>query len=419
MYSELAIYSEFKMNKINKNQFPMVPYGMTVHENSEIEAVVDVLKTSTQMGPKTKEFENEIAELFGHKHGVGTNSGSSALHIAMECFNLPKGSEVITPALTFGTTIGCIVKNGHIPAFVDSESATKFVIDVNKIEEMITDKTKAMCIPNLIGNMPDWEEIKKIANKYNLLILDDSADILGGKYNGNPTGTYSDISITSFYGSHLINCAGNGGMLTTNNENYLKEARLLRSWGRRASAFKESENIENRFNVYLENVQYDAKFIFERIGYMLEPSEMGSAFGLVQLKKLKKFREKRVAFAKRYLNFLKKYTEWFELPEMSEKVDSCWLAFPIIVKESAPFSRTDLQIFLENRNIQTRVIFTGNALRQPAFKKIEKKISKSNYIIADKVMIGGLLIACHQGLTEEMINHIFESFDEFSKTINR
>jgi len=146
-------------------------YSTQTINKKDIVNVSKVLKSEfLTQGPKTIEFENKIAELFGHKHGVGTNSGSSALHIAMECFNLPKGSEVITPALTFGTTIGCIVKNGHIPAFVDSESATKFVIDVNKIEEMITGKTKAMCIPNLIGNMPDWEEIKKIANKYNLLV---------------------------------------------------------------------------------------------------------------------------------------------------------------------------------------------------------------------------------------------------------
>ena len=163
---------------MSKN-FIRVPYVSTVHDQNEIDAVVNALKTSTQMGHNTKKFEQEVASLYGHKYGVATNSGSSSLYLSMECFDLPEGSEVITPALTFATTVGCIVKNKLIPAFVDSESSDKFIINVNKIEEMITSKTKAMCIPNLMGNMPDWMLIKKIADKHNLLILEDSADLIG------------------------------------------------------------------------------------------------------------------------------------------------------------------------------------------------------------------------------------------------
>ena len=140
---------------------------MTIHGEEEIEAVNKVLRSSTQMGENTKKFENEIANLFGHKYGIGTNSGSSSLLLAMESFDLPPGSEVITPVLTFATTIGCIVKNNLIPVFVDSESCNKFIIDVNKIEELITPKTKAMCIPDLMGNMPNWLKIRELANKYN------------------------------------------------------------------------------------------------------------------------------------------------------------------------------------------------------------------------------------------------------------
>ena len=180
------------------NQFPRVPYAMTIHDQKEIDAVVEVLKTSTQMGPKTREFEEKVANIYGHKYGIGTNSGSSSLYIAMEIFDLPKGSEVITPVLTFATTIGCIVKSGCVPVFIDSESSKKFTIDVNKIEKMITKNTKAMVIPNLMGNMPNWEEIKKIGDKYDLKILEDSADVIGANYNDNKSGFYSDICITSF-----------------------------------------------------------------------------------------------------------------------------------------------------------------------------------------------------------------------------
>ena len=320
---------------------------------------------------------------------------------------------MITPVLTFATTIGCIVKNNLIPVFIDSESCNRFIIDVEKIEEQITPKTKAMCIPDLMGNMPNWKKISDLAKKYNLLVLEDSADILGGEYDEKPTGYYSDISITSFYGMHMINCAGNGGMITTSNQKFYEKCMLLRSWGRSSSLFKDSESIENRFNVYLDNIRYDAKFIFEKVGYMMEPSELGSAFGLEQLKKLQSTLNKRDLVAKKHLNFFSKYKDWFHLPQMSDNCKSYWFAFPLIVKPKAPFDRTEMQIFLEKRNIQTRVIFTGNAIRQPAFKNIKKVVSKDGYPIADEIMKNGILLACHHGLSEEMLDHLYTSLEEF------
>lgn len=396
-----------------KENFIRVPYAMTIHGDEEIEAVNRVLKSSTQMGENTKKFESEIAKLFGHEYGIGTNSGSSSLLLAMESFELPPGSEVITPVLTFATTIGCIVKNNLVPVFVDSESCNKFIIDVNKIEELISPNTKAMCIPDLMGNMPNWIKIRELADKYNLLILEDSADILGGQFNNKPTGFYSDISITSFYGMHMINCAGNGGMITTSNKNFYEKCMLLRSWGRSSSLFSESEKIENRFNVYLDNIRYDAKFIFEKIGYMMEPSELGSAFGLEQLKKLQNTLKKRNEVAKNHINFFSNYENWFHLPIMEKNCKSYWFAFPLIIKTEAPFNRTDMQIFLEKKNIQTRVIFTGNALRQPAFKNIKRIEAKEGYPIADEIMKNGILLACHHGLSEEMLDHLYKSLKEF------
>ena len=188
-----------------------VPYGMTVHGQEEINAVVEVLKTSTQMGKSVRAFEEKVAKLFNKKYGLMVNSGSSALYLGVEVLNLPKGSEVITPVLTFSTTVASLVKNGLIPSFVDVEPDT-FVIDVNKIEEMINDKTNAIAVPNLLGNIPDWDKIADIAKKYDLRIIEDSADTLGGTLRNKSSGHHSDISITSFYGSHVINCAGNGGM---------------------------------------------------------------------------------------------------------------------------------------------------------------------------------------------------------------
>lgn len=391
-----------------------VPYGMTVHGQEEIDAVVHVLKTSTQMGSHVREFEEKVAKLFAKKHGLMLNSGSSALHLGMEVLNLPKGSEVITPVLTFSTTVSSLVKNGLIPVFVDVEPDT-FLIDVNQIEENITDKTKAIAVPNLLGNIPDWDKIAEIAQKHNLKIIEDSADTLGGQLRGNSSGKHSDISITSFYGSHVINGAGNGGMLCINDDEMYRRAKLLRSWGRSSSIFVDSEKSENRFNVELEGIQYDAKFVFEEPGYNLEPSEMSAAFGLVQLKKLTNNIEERVKNYKKQYNFFKQYEEWLTMPKQTPETYTGWLAFPLIVKGTAPFSRTEMQLFMENADIQTRVIFTGNILRQPGFKNIECVKNEKGYPNADNVMRGGVLLACHHGLTDEMLNHVHQSFEQFAE----
>jgi CDP-6-deoxy-D-xylo-4-hexulose-3-dehydrase len=391
-----------------------VPYGCTVHGQEEIDAVVEVLRTSTQMGPNVRAFEQAIAGTFAKKHGVMVNSGTSALFLAIESMNLPRRSEVITPALTFATTVSCLVRNGLVPSFVDVAPGT-YCIDVEKIESMITDNTSAMCIPNLIGNVCDWPAIREIADRHNLVILEDSADTLGATINGQSTGLFSDISITSFYGSHVINGAGNGGMLCMNDDGQFKQARLLRSWGRSSSVFgvDESESIENRFNVAVDDIPYDAKFVFEEIGYQLEPSEISAAFARVQFGKLEHniaLREKH--FEQQYA-FFEKYGELFELPRQLPGSRTGWLAFPVRIRERAPFQRRELQVFLEQRNIQTRVVFTGNILRQPGFATIDCKTDSGGYPVADAVMQGGMLLACHHGLTPEMIGHVHDSLSVF------
>ena len=399
--------------KEKQEQYIRVPYGMTVHGEEEIEAVVNVLRTSTQMGKYTREFEGKIADEFGKKYGVMLNSGSSALFLAMEVLDLPKGSEVITPALTFATTVGCIVKNDLVPAFVDVERDT-YCIDANKVEEMITENTSAMCIPNLMGNIADWDKLSEIARKYDLKILEDSADIIGSKYKGKKIGFSSDITISSFYGMHVINCAGNGGIACTSNEKYAEKMKLLRSWGRSSSLFVDSENIENRFNTEVDGIQYDAKFVFEHIGYNMEGAELGAAFGLVQHKNLPSILQKRKDVAKAQMDFFSKYDKWLEMPRQNSDADTIWFAFPMIVKEDAPFTRRDAQIFLEQRNIQTRVVFTGNITRQPGFKNIEMKKSSDGYPNADRVMTNGFLVASHHGMTQEMLDHTHKSFEEFA-----
>lgn len=398
----------------SKADFLHVPYGKTVHGEEEIEAVVHVLRTSTQMGTNVREFEAKVAALYSKKHGVMVNSGSSALYLAVDLLKLPKGSEVITPALTFATTVAPLVKNDLIPAFVDVEEGT-YNIDWAQVEAMITPKTKAFLIPNLMGNLPDWKKLREIADKHNLIVVEDSADTLGAEIDGLSSGRFADMSTTSFYGSHVINAAGNGGMLCLNDDEMLNRAKLLRSWGRSSSLFVESEAIENRFNVEVDGIRYDAKFIFAEPGYNIEPSEMGAAFGLVQLSKLQHNINEREKNYDTHLQFFKAYEEFFILPKQLPNSRTGWLAFPVTVKDSAPFTRTDLQIFLEKRNIQTRTVFTGNILRQPGFKNIQRKEAQGGYPESDKVMRGGMLLGCHHGITPEMMEHMHQSVELFLK----
>ncbi|MDC6448433.1 aminotransferase class I/II-fold pyridoxal phosphate-dependent enzyme [Alphaproteobacteria bacterium] len=398
---------------MTKKFLTRVPYGSSVHGNDEINAVIDVLKTSTQMGKNVSNFEKKISKLFSKKYGLMVNSGSSALMLAMEVLNLPKGSEIITPALTFSSTVSSIVKNDLVPVFIDVKEGT-YCIDEHNIEKYISKKTKAILAPNLIGNIVNWPKIYNILKKKKIIIIEDSADTLGSKYLRKSSSIYSDISITSFYGSHIINCAGNGGMVCFNQKKYYNEAKLLRSWGRSSSLYDEnSEKINNRFSIKLDGIQYDKKFVFEKIGYNYEPSELGAAFGLIQLAKLNDNISKRITNYNKLTKFFKVYEKFFILPKQLPGTRTAWLAYPLTIRDGAPFKRTEMQIFLEKKNIQTRVVFTGNIIRQPGFKNIKMKKDKRGYPQADKVMRGGILLACHQGVNEKMMKHLLNSLNEF------
>lgn len=388
-----------------------VPYGKSVHGEEEIEAVVNVLRTSTMMGKHVREMEEKVSALYNKKHGIMVNSGSTALYLAADLLDYEPGAEIITPVLTFSTTVAPLIKKGWVPAFVDVEEGT-YNIDADKVEAMITPKTKAMFIPNLIGNLPDWQKLRAIADKHGLFVLEDSADTLGAEIGGASSGRFTHMSTTSFYGSHVINCAGNGGMLCVNEDAHYNRGKLLRSWGRSSSLFVESEKIENRFNVEVDGIPYDAKFVFEEPGYNVEPSEMGAAFGLVQLAKLQANIDTRIANYKQMRSFFEKYEEFFILPKQLPDSRTGWLAFAVTLRDNMPFIRRDLQIFLEKRNIMTRTVFTGNILRQPGFKNIACK-RVNDYPEADRVMRGGMLMACHQGLNQEQIAHVMESVDAF------
>ncbi|MEK9154611.1 MAG: aminotransferase class I/II-fold pyridoxal phosphate-dependent enzyme [Patescibacteria group bacterium] len=389
-----------------------IPYALAVYGKNEIKAVNDVLKEHRKFASwtKTREFEKKIAKLFGKKYGIMVNSGSSANLLAFELLDLPKGSEVITPVLTFSTTISPILKKGLVPVFVDVEKGS-YLIDEDKIEKLITPKTKALMIPSLIGNIPNLKQLRKIADKYKLYLIEDSCDTLGAKFDRRPTGKYSDISTTSFYGSHIITAAGGGGMICVNRPEWHKRALVLRGWGRSSALFSESEDLNKRFSEKINGIPYDGKFIFGEAGYNFQPIEIQAAFGLEQLKRLKTFSATRARSFKALNKFFEKYDKYFILPKSTKGADTNWLAFPLTIKENAPFSRMEIVKYLEKNDIQTRPIFTGNILRQPGFKKIAK--TQNKYPVADYVMANSFLIGCHHGMEKKHIQYLKEKFNSF------
>lgn len=392
-----------------------VLYAQAVYGKEEIDAVRTVLKNnplSLVCGSSVRAFEECVAALFGKRHALMVNSGSSANLLAVAALGLPSGSEVITPALTFSTTIAPLLQHGLVPAFVDVK-LDSFVINEDQVAEMVTPKTKAVLVPNLIGNLPDWGKLRTIADRYGLQVIEDSADTIGHLYKGVPTSRFSDIATTSFYGSHLITCAGSGGAISMDDDKLADKARLLRGWGRSSANADESEEVDRRFTRVLDGTVYDSKFIYEAIGYNFLPSEVSAAFGLAQLRRLPGFIERRIGTFEKLREFFETYQDWLILPRQQKESRTAWLAFPLVVREDAPFCRNDLQLYFEKHNIQTRTIFSGNILRQPAFANMSRKESPQGYPNADRIMKGGLLIGCHQGMDQDQLDYVFTTFQSF------
>ena len=386
-------------------------YGKAVYDNKEISAANSVLKKKSLTlidGPSVKTLEKKISKLFGKKYGLMVNSGSSANLLGLASLGLKKGSEIITPTLTFSTTVAPIYQLGLIPHFIDVEDKT-FTAKIDQITKAINKKTKAIMIPNLLGNVPNWQLIFNIARKYHLKIIEDSADTIGYKINKKNYGRYSDITTNSMYASHIITGAGFGGIVCFNDKHLYDKAKLLRGWGRSSAIFNESEGIKKRFNTKVDGIPYDGKYIFSDIGYNFLPSEISATFAIEQIKKLKdniKIRNKNFDYLK---NFFGKY-DFFKLPEQYPDVKTPWLAFPLVIKKNKYFTRRDLQIFFEKNNIQTRTIFTGNILKQPVMKNKYYKKHPQCDKIANDVMKNGILLGCHQGMKKSELEYICKTF---------
>lgn len=387
-----------------------------------MDASLDMWLTSGRYGD---EFEREFPKFVGAKYCSIVNSGSSANLVAMTALTshklgdkrLKPGDEVITVAAGFPTTVAPIIQNGLVPVFIDVELGT-YDFDSQKIEEAISDKTRAIFMAHTLGNPFNIEKVMELANKYNLWVIEDNCDALGAKYNGKYTGTFGHISCYSFYPAHHITM-GEGGAVVTNDGKLHKIMRSIRDWGRDCICPPGKDNICNRrFNQKHGDLPegYDHKYVYSHLGYNLKVSDMQAAIGLSQLKKLPEFIGKRQKNYRLLFEGLKKFEEYLILPVATPNSEPSWFGFPITVKENDKFNRNELVKFLEENKIGTRLLFAGNLLRQPAFTENNYKYRVVGKLTnTDKVMNGTFWIGVWPGMDKECINYIIEKFEEFFK----
>ena len=391
-------------------------YSSSVHDDREIDAVVEVLRSGPQglwPGRRVTAMEREVAALFGKARGVMCNSGSSSLYLALELLDLPADAEVLTCALTFSTDVAPIVRGGWTPAFVDCEADT-FCIDIDKMAEMVTPRTAAILVPNLIGNAPDWDLIQGLADEHGLPTIEDSCDTLGPVLRGRPTGERSTISVTSFANSHIITCAGNGGMLMVNNDDWRDRALMLRRWGRRSELhFYGSKKADRNFWEDMDGVPYDNQFIFDELAWNFEPSEIGAAFGLEQLKKLADNLARRRRNFELYTEFFADHTDRFQLPRQTPDLETAWLGYPLVIRPDAGFVRGDLQQHLDGNGIDTRTIWTGNVTRQPMLRGIPVRTPADGLPNADAITERGVLLPLSHALTDDTLAYVTDTVAQF------
>lgn len=422
----LTLVTEYYMCSHSKKQFvkgkSIVPVSGRVYDEHELKMLISsALDFWLTAGRFNNEFEKQLSTFLGTKFAITTNSGSSANLLAVSSLtseqlgnrSIKSGDEIITVAAGFPTTVNPILQNSLIPVFVDIDIPT-YVINCDLIEEAITEKTKAIVLAHTLGNSFNIERILQLAKKYNLWIIEDCCDALGTTYDGKYVGTFGDLATFSFYPAHHITM-GEGGAVVTNNPQLKRIVESFRDWGR--DCFCEpgkSNTCGKRFEWNLGDLPfgYDHKYIYSHVGYNLKITEMQAAIGLAQIQKLPEFikqRKTNFEFLKHNLKFAE---DVFILPEHTDKSDPSWFGFPITIKNNAPFSRTELINYLNQKLIDTRPIFAGNLVKQPYLKSKNYRIS-SKLEKTDIVMTSSFWIGVYPGLTTEMLEYVVKEIKNF------
>ena len=400
-----------------------VQYAGRVYDEREMVNMVDaVLEFWLTAGRHAEEFERRLGKFIGVREVIPVNSGSSANLVAMTTLCSPQlkqrllpGDEVITPAVTFPTTLAPIVQNRLIPVLVDAEMGT-YNIDLEQLEAAVSPRTRALFITHTLGNPIAMDRVVEFARARNLYIIEDTCDALGSKYNGQSVGTFGHLATLSFYPAHHITM-GEGGAVYTHSRRLAKIARTVRDWGR--DCFCGYDNPVNgkcgiRFEREIPGIEgyYDHRYYFTEIGYNLKLTDVQAAMGVAQMDKLPGFVAARKRnFARLYAG-LKKFEEFLILPTWLPNADPSWFALPLTVRDTAPFDRTALTRYLENHKVETRMIFAGNILKQPGYKNIERRVVGS-LPVADQVMRSSFFIGVYPGLTDAKIDYMLEMFAQF------
>jgi CDP-6-deoxy-D-xylo-4-hexulose-3-dehydrase len=383
-----------------------------VHDEREIEAVLDVLRsTRLEIGPAVEQFEHDVAALLAKTHGVMVNSGSSALRLAVDLLGCEPGDEVVTPAVTFSSDVAPLVQSGIVPAFVDVDPQT-FQIVPERIPEMIGPRTKAILVPNLVGNVPDWDAIRTVADEHGLLVIEDSCDVLDSWLRGTRTGARADIVTTSFARGHAITAAGNGGLVAVDDPDWYDTCLVRRRWGRRSETylFGSRKGERERFGPLTDGTPYDLVFVFDDVGYNFEPSEIMAAYGLVQLDKLADFNARRQHNFRVLDDAMANHGDVVLRPRMMPEADTTWMRYCFVLADGV--DRTDVQQRLGERKIATRMVWTGNILRQPGFAAIPHRAPADGLPNADRITEQALSLPNHNGLTSDDLGYLIEVIDE-------
>ena len=398
-----------------------IPVSGKVFDVSDLSNLVDAsLDFWLTEGRFTDEFEKRFAKWFGVRVCALVNSGSSANLVALSALTSPQlgdrqlkpGDEVITTAEGFPTTVNPIIQNELVPVFIDATIPT-YNADMSKLEAAVSDKTKAIMLAHTLGNPFDIGEVMRVAEKYNLWVVEDTCDALGAEFNGQKVGTFGDVSTVSFYPAHHITMGEGGAVMSK----HLKLKRIIesfRDWGRDCWCPPGHDNTcGKRFDHQMGDLPqgYDHKYIYSHIGYNLKVTDMQAAVGLSQLDKLDHFIARRRENYTYLRSKLEQFEEYLILPEATKNSTPSWFGFPLTVKKDAPFTRNQLVAKLEGNKIATRLLFGGNLLRQPAYKDIKYRIV-GKITNADIVMNQTLWIGIYPGLDAPQFDYMADIIGE-------
>jgi CDP-6-deoxy-D-xylo-4-hexulose-3-dehydrase len=402
-----------------------VPYAGRVFDEREMVAAVDaVLDFWLTLGPQGEAFERELAEFVGVRHSLVVNSGSSANLVAFATLTSPQidrplraGDEVLTVAAGFPTTVAPILQHGCVPVFVDVEGKTANAM-VDRLADAVGPKTRAIMMAHTLGNPFDLDGVLELVRRHDLYLVEDNCDALGSTYRGKKTGTFGHLATQSFYPPHHLTM-GEGGAVLTGSGRLKKVAESFRDWGRDCWCASGKDNTcGKRFGWQLGQLPagYDHKYIYSHLGYNLKPLDVQAAIGRQQLLKIDDFVAARRANHARLSAALKPYEEFLVLPRATPHSEPSWFGLLLLVRDGAPFTRSELVQYLEGRQVQTRQLFGGNLLRQPAFQGVPHRVV-GDLANTDKIMNDGFFVGVYPGLTGEMLGYVEQVFADFFQTV--